>query len=168
MNSPAFWISPDGYIIPVDRNHINTVIKYSEKFGYPVNKIKSKYTKYKEPVGLEGKARHEIIIDLVQNGWIRMRRYNQYWSITVGKLNDVNKFYICQWARRIYRKGFEPDIEKDITMPIRIFIADTGETNEEYDLEDCIKGKLKISKRIRTRLKFRKSPDELPDQKINC
>ena len=60
----VFFISPLGEIIPGEINHINTVIKYSDKFGYTRDRIEEIYKYHNERVGLEGKARLEIIVDL--------------------------------------------------------------------------------------------------------
>jgi len=164
MSSPAFWIHPEGYIVSVIETHIKTIIWYPKKFGYPTDKINSQYKKYKEKVGIEGKAREQIIIELAMNGWIRLRRQNQYWSISLGKLNDRNKTYLRQWCKKITEKGLGGCKETDKQMPLEIYIAATQRTNEKYTLEDCIQGKLKASKTVKTRLKFRKSPEELPDR----
>ncbi len=164
MSTPAFWIHPDGYIVPVNVNHINTVIRHPAKFGFSRGKIEAIYRKHNEPIGSEKQAREEIIIALVKKGWIRLRRYpNLYWSITLGELNDVTKTYLRHWARRISGKGLGPDKEDDMAMPLRIHSVNTGEICDAYNLHDCIKGKLKASQRISTRLKFRHTPNDLPD-----
>ena len=161
--TPAFWISPDGYIIEVDLSHINTVIKYPAKFGYTKKKIESIYKKHKEKMGQEGQARRQIIVELARNGWIHLRKYpNHYWAVMLSELNDINKHFLRRWCKMISGKRLGCDKEDDVTMPLRIYVAKADEINEEYDIEDCIKGKLKASKTVKRKVKFLKSPQELP------
>ena len=161
--TPAFWISPEGYIVHVDINHINTVIKYPAKFGYTKKRIESIYNKHNEKVGLEGQARRQIILALTRKGWIRLRKYpNRYWSVTLCELNDINKHFLRRWCEMISGKGLGCDKEDDVTMPLRIYAVNSEEVYDEFDIDGCIKGKLKPPKTLRTRLKFLTSPEGLP------
>jgi hypothetical protein len=79
----AFWFK-NGNLLEVDENHIKEVIENPELFGITKEEIEEIYRKYNEPIGLEGKAREEIIRLTSKSGWIRIRHYrtpNDYWSI---------------------------------------------------------------------------------------
>ena len=96
----AYWISPSGDIIPVPRNHIDMVVGNPEKFRLTKEFIKDVYQKHKEPVGLEGKAREEIMADLIRDGWIRVRYLSRMDSFTVqlDKLSERKKNMLYAFA----------------------------------------------------------------------
>jgi len=78
-------ISPNGEIVSVGDTHIDAIIKNPSKFGLSASEIEKTYEKYNEPMGIEGKAREEIIINVVKRGWIRVRRYrNDGYSVNIG------------------------------------------------------------------------------------
>ena len=58
----AFFISPSGEIIYVRTTHIAQVISNPEKFGMSFEAIEKTYQQYGERIGLEGKARTDILI----------------------------------------------------------------------------------------------------------
>ncbi len=68
----AFWYK-NGKIIQVQSLHITDVCKNYEIFGLSKEYIQSKYDLYGETWGSEGKAREEIMIELMKKGWIRIR-----------------------------------------------------------------------------------------------
>lgn len=68
----AFWYK-DGQIIEVGSRHIIDVCNNAEVFGLTKEYIKSIYDLYSEEWGSEGKAREEIMIQLMEDGWIRVR-----------------------------------------------------------------------------------------------
>jgi len=117
----SYFINPQGKIISCGASsHISMIISYPEKFGLNKEYIDKIYNKYNEPIGIEGKAREEILMDLFKKGWIRIRRYvNNFWSINVIKLTKKNKDYIQEWASKILT-GFMGYIEKDRYMPVKI------------------------------------------------
>ena len=115
----VFFISPQGEIIPGEINHINTVIKYSDKFGYTRDRIEEIYQYHNERIGLEGKARLEIIVDLVRKGWIRIRRQPNRWSITVWQLTQEVKQLLCGFVCQVW-DGEYGDRRVDKYMPFQI------------------------------------------------
>jgi hypothetical protein len=115
----VFFISPQGEIIPGEINHINTVIKYSDKFGYSRDRIEKIYRYHNERVGLEGKARLKIIVDLVSKGWIRIRRQSNRWSITVWQLTQEVKQLLCGFVCQVW-DGEYGDKRVDKYMPFWI------------------------------------------------
>ena len=64
--------------------HIEYIIQNPEKFGTTKEKLKAEYKKFKEPFGFEGKARNEIMKNVMSKGWLRIRHNkgrNDHWSI---------------------------------------------------------------------------------------
>lgn len=102
--SHAYWLSPKGKLYPVDV-HINFIRDNLELFGMTEASFKAVYKKTKEPLGWEGKARAEIIINAMKKGWIRIRDYmNKGWSVEVWELDSYAKDSIFTWAAKI--KGY--------------------------------------------------------------
>lgn len=133
----SYFINPQGKIISCGvSSHISMIISHPEKFGYNKEFIDKTYSKYNEPIGIEGKAREEILMDLFRKGWMRIRRYvNKFWSINVIKLSKKNKDYIQEWASKIL-SGFMGYVEKDRYMPVKI---QTSSSIEEYTVDQLSK-----------------------------
>lgn len=121
------WISPNSEILTDNGSHIEYVISNPGKFGLSRVYIEQIYAKYGEPLKVEGKARKDLIIELVNRGWIRLRRYpNQYWSINVHQLNDEVRARLNKWAISVLSGvlGFK---EIDREMPVRITCFENNE-----------------------------------------
>lgn len=105
MKGQGYFISPKGDFINIDDTHINSIINYPEKFNLNRNYIDSVYKKYGETVGQEGEAREEIIKNIIEKGWIRVREYaNQYWSLQLYRLNKRKEELIFRLAVNIKDK----------------------------------------------------------------
>lgn len=100
INRPAYFISPVGDLIKIEGSHIGYVINNPGLFDWTIEEITRIYQKYKEPLGFEGKARHEILLRIIAQGWVRIRRYKAYWSITIHDFND-SKSHLQKWALHI-------------------------------------------------------------------
>lgn len=112
--SIGLFISPQGEVVKVEQSHINTVILYPARFGITTQEIESVYAKHKEPVGVEGSAREEILCNLVRQGWLRLRRCikpQEQWSINVNELNEMTRLFLHDWAGKILagEMGFRED-----------------------------------------------------------
>jgi hypothetical protein len=94
----AFFISPRGEIVGTPQTHIQQVITKPEKFGFNDDIIDYIYNFYSEPKGLEGKAREQILISLLNQGWIRLRRSKNFWTAQLKKLDGKSRKHISQWA----------------------------------------------------------------------
>jgi hypothetical protein len=101
----AYWIGPRGQIIDVPMRHIGNVISDPKKFGLDKPFISKIYRKYHEPMGREGKAREEIMILLMKNGWIRVRKGMNEWVVQVWNLTDARKNYIWDFIVTGMKKG---------------------------------------------------------------
>ena len=122
MIKVAQWINPYGKIIDLGpTKHIDAVISNPEKFMMSRDDIFSTYKKYGERVGQEGKAREEIIVNLLKKGFIRIRLYNNYWSINVGRWTPQVKKALSKWAEKEKdNKWAGPDMPVVIDMPNRV------------------------------------------------
>lgn len=80
--SIAFFLSPEGHLIHVQDNHVGTIIRDPPKFGLTPVEIESAYRNHGERIGVEGEARKELLLRIINHGWIRIRRYRDYWSVT--------------------------------------------------------------------------------------
>jgi hypothetical protein len=94
----AFFISPRGEFIGTPQTHIQQVIANPEKFGFNDAIIDHIYNFYKEPKGLEGKAREQILISLLNQGWIRLRRSKNFWTAQLKKLDGKSRKHLSKWA----------------------------------------------------------------------
>jgi len=99
-DAPAYWICPFGKILPVRTTHIAEVCKNPKSFGLDKKYVKSIYFKFREHWGLEGKARDELMREIIGNGWIRCRyvSYDDFFTIEAVELSDTNKGYLWAWA----------------------------------------------------------------------
>jgi len=100
LNSKAYWITPDNEILDIGLGtHIDMVIKHPEFFGLIKEEITSIYQDYNELMGVEGKARYKIIMQLLAIGFIRIRLYpNKHWSISAQNWDSRTKKILSQWA----------------------------------------------------------------------
>jgi hypothetical protein len=101
----AFWIKDKKVIDITTTTHINFIINHPDDFFLTKDYIKKLYNKYKEKLGVEGKAREEIIRKVSELGWVRVRHYKvkqeEYWSIQYDVYNERNKRTIknfVEWA----------------------------------------------------------------------
>lgn len=127
----AFFISPYGDIIEAKISHIDTVIQNPEKFGLTKEYIQQAYSKHNEKVGQEGKAREEILQKLMEEGWIRIRRYNRFWSVNVNRITKKVKDYVYDWSKKIL-KGMFGFKERDKYMPVKIVPLHGNVTDIKY------------------------------------
>ncbi|GMO37783.1 MAG: hypothetical protein Ta2B_17490 [Termitinemataceae bacterium] len=102
-NAPAWWISPQGKILPIEHGetHIRKVIDNPVVFGFTTKQIEDIYHSYGEAVGTEKKAREEIIADILSKGWIRIRKNGFCYSFQLSELSETAKDYIFDWATRM-------------------------------------------------------------------
>ena len=115
----AFFISPKGDIIYTPTKHIESVLRYPEKFGLDRDFIEYIHDFYNEKLGQEGKAREQILLSLFKKGWMRLRRYRSFWSINVKMYSNKVKDYLQKWASLLI-KGKLEFREDDPYMDIKI------------------------------------------------
>lgn len=137
----AFWISPKGEITGSMKSHIAQVIEAPEKFGITREYIQSKYKEYGEKLGLEGKAREEIMKEILERGFIRIRKYGSAgWTVNTGKMNKKLKERITKWAEKITEKGISGI--KETSTGILVKISDLFGYNKSLPINKVSAGYL--------------------------
>lgn len=156
----AFFISPTGKIIYAGARHIDMVLKQPKKFGVSKEYIQKIYEKHGEKLGIEGNAREEIMIKIVNKGWIRIRRYpNVTWSINISRMNKRVKDFLYQWANKIL-KGIQGFRERDKYMPVSV-VSLAGDFSGNYTVDDISKD-IFVTENIEFEL-IESNIEELPD-----
>ncbi len=115
----AFWILPDDQIICVPRTHIQTVIDNPHLFNLSSDYIVSKYAMENEELGVEGRAREQIILELLKDNYIRIRYYprKSSWTINVNELSMKSFRILQKWSEFIIEQGFSKYDLLNIDMP---------------------------------------------------
>lgn len=75
--SEKYWISPEREVITVDITHVQAVIDDPGRFGWVAEDVRDCYRKHDERLGLEGKARAEILVENTRRGWVRVRHHSR-------------------------------------------------------------------------------------------
>ena len=123
MVTAAFFISPEGEVITVQTSHIAEIIKDPACFGLSKDEIYAEYRQYREPLGIEGRAREKIITALIKGGWIRIRHYprdsSKTWRINIDSLTPLIQKTLAGFAGSILAGicGFkEQDLEAAVSI----------------------------------------------------
>jgi len=101
VNAPAYWIAPDGKILPVYKTHIKVIFECPEAFGYSLEELKAIYDQHEEEYGSEGDARYIIMENVVMNrGWVRIRSRpgGNYYLIELKEMRDKYRDFLWEWA----------------------------------------------------------------------
>lgn len=87
----GYWVKNNKIIEVTDTTHIDFILRHPEDFNITSDdEVEKTFKKYNEKIGVEGKAREEIIKRVATSGWIRVRHYvkgQDYWSIQFDKFN---------------------------------------------------------------------------------
>ena len=105
-NTKAHWVNPSGKVYDVKDTHIIFVSEKPRLFKTSVDKMKKLYDKYDEKFpNQEGKARVEIMTDIVKRGWIRtrFRPREGAWVAETWKWGSREKKAVRKWAQ--YESG---------------------------------------------------------------
>ncbi len=134
LRGNAYFIHPyRGQVIYVPHSHISLVISNPEKFHLNFDFIKTIYEKYGERIGLEGRARHEILLHLIDQGFIRIRKYKNHWKINVKDLHsDEAAIYLHRWGKSILAATNDSHIEVIIDQKNRKTIKTDLKTLASY------------------------------------
>jgi len=124
----AYWMKPDGEILPITQRHITDIVTKPELYGLTKAYVAKIYKKHKEPVASEGKAREDIMITLIANGWIRARyvRGNASWTFQVtgpDSFPGVRK--LCSY---LIKQG-AGNYDQAVILDLAAFRLDNGDTN---------------------------------------
>jgi len=120
----AFFISPEGEFINVSNTyHIQVITDNPAMFGLSLEHIRDTYSKHREKMNVEGKARAEIIKGVIEKGWIHIRKeVKSCWIINVWKLNETTRDKLALWAQSVL-KGTMGVKELNCHAPVTIRTA---------------------------------------------
>jgi len=140
----AYWIDKKGNFVESRDNHIIMIISHPERFGFTKKKVEDTYNKYGEVIGSEGKARRELIDDVISRGFIRIRLYpRSHWSITIGKFDSRTRSLVTEFANKIVNKKIDPGLGgKDVYMPVKLVAVKSRQENKKYTIKDIADGVL--------------------------
>ncbi|MEO0281630.1 MAG: hypothetical protein ABIN05_04715 [candidate division WOR-3 bacterium] len=101
----AFFITPENYLVPVHRNHIDVICDHPEIFGFTIDHVKDVFHKYDEPLKSEFQARKELLKEIFEKGFIRLRfktKEDSYWEIELFITDcEKQKEQIVAWATKM-------------------------------------------------------------------
>lgn len=138
----GLWLTPAGEYIKVQTNHVADIINNPSKFGVTSEFIKDLYDRHGEPLGVEGNAREELIKLVLQRGWVRIRNYRNYWSVTVDRLSKKVTGNIRNWVDSFIKDGIMAkyeDIKVYEVIPDRMQTFDAINIVTKYALEESVK-----------------------------
>ena len=101
-STKAHWVNPSGKVYDVKDTHIIFVSEKPSLFKTSVDKMKKLYDKYDEKFpNQEGKARIEIMTDIVKRGWIRtrFRPREGAWVAETWKWGTREKKALINWVK---------------------------------------------------------------------
>jgi hypothetical protein len=123
----AFWISPSGAVTPAEGgHHIFSVVASPEKFGYTKEELLSRYEKHGEPFGKEGKAREEIMVELMKRNWIRLRYIPRadVWTAQLSRYTDRQKGFLFDWTQNMMEGKYGDKVGMHTELKV---ISDRGD-----------------------------------------
>lgn len=77
--SKDFWVKDDLWV-PVEKDHLSPILDNPQQFGLTRERIESVYGTHNQEIGAEGPARDTIVKEATENGWLRVRRFNNIGS----------------------------------------------------------------------------------------
>jgi CRISPR/Cas system CMR-associated protein Cmr5 small subunit len=117
----AFFITPENFLVPVKRNHIDVICDHPEIFGFTIDHVKDIFHKYDEPLKSELQARKELLKEIFEKGFIRLRfktKEDSYWEIELLSLDcEKQKEQISAWAKKMIS---DKSFGADENMPVRV------------------------------------------------
>ena len=129
----GYWLHPAGEIEVVRTTHIASMIEHPTRFGLTYDEVISAYEAYAEKLGIEGKARHELILKVLALGYIRVRNYgNRGYSITTHRWDRPEKKLVRDWLEALKNQRLLPHRLVDVYAEVRIQCIDESlviETN---------------------------------------
>lgn len=142
MAIESYWVKGNKIIDVGGSNHIQKIIQSPELFGLTKEEVEATYKKHKERLYSEGNAREELIKKAASNGWIRVRKYNNYWSIQFDSYKKRKKTIqnLIYWLYVVKK-----EIGKYTTL---ILVGYEDNYREETDASTILKESKNIQKEI--------------------
>ncbi|MCK9224614.1 MAG: hypothetical protein M0R46_09560 [Candidatus Muirbacterium halophilum] len=131
--SEGFFINPNGLIFCNNgRKHIDFIFNHYEIFNLTKKYLQNIYLEYKEPMGFEGKARVEIIRNLIYLNWVHIRFHHKSgkwvfncFSFNKADGNIINFIKIfLKYGYACYNDVFEINIIFDNNVEVKRFYLD--------------------------------------------
>jgi hypothetical protein len=92
--------------------------------------VNAVYKAHGENVYREGKAREEILRNVLQRGWIRLRRHREHWSVQSDQLDESVRERVRTWAAQVLR-GIGGYVEGDKYVEVVMEGLRDGHRNRE-------------------------------------
>lgn len=107
----GFFISPQGELIQVATTHIAAVIADPARFGLTAKEILEAHQRWREQLGLEGKARIELLKRVLREGrWIRVReQLRGGWHLQLAEPTAADWARLREFAR-VALNGLHPSM----------------------------------------------------------
>ena len=123
LTGAAFWLLPDGTVRRVATSHVAELLRDPPAFGWTRAELEAAYARHGEPLGLEGRARDELIRATVARGYVRLREHlgrdGCRWSLTVGTLDAPIRALLRAWLGTLH-----PEWKR--TMPVALVEVASG------------------------------------------
>jgi len=92
MTIIKFWYVPQWGFLWVPDNHIAVVLRNPAMFGFTFEELRDRFRAHGEKIGLEGRARREILVELMGRGYHRLRKeYNGNYTMNASLWCDPVK-----------------------------------------------------------------------------
>ena len=149
FDKPGYWVTPDGRTIRVTPDHLGFVQSHPEMFGYTRQEFDCIYSYHRDVLRNAGKVREAVIRDIVLNGFIRIRRYPDRWSINVPQLTPEIRESVTRFAVSMLQDGFDGTIETDSETAVMILCVKTGMILTDLTIRSVATGSLLIPEPVR-------------------
>ena len=153
----GLWLTPSGEYITVKTNHVADIISNPSKFGVTSSFIQELFDRHGERMGVEGNAREELIKLILQRGWVRIRNYRNYWSVTVDRLSSKVSDNIRNWVDSFIKEGIMGNYES-----IKVYEVQHDRMNDFEAINIVKKFALEEGATVITETTF----DQLPDMEL--
>ena len=131
----AFFVSPSGMIIPVER-HIDEIIKSPRRFGYSKRFVEQVYNFFHEKIGTESDAREFLVMELLRKGWVRIRiDKNHVINIQIGKTNQRTYRHILGFLECLKRMI---GVRKFKNYGVRIYVSGDNPFYEGFSTKETM------------------------------
>ncbi len=105
--SQGYWIKALEVIDVTTGSHVRAIINDPEHFGMTKEMVSSAYHRHGEKLGIEGKAREELVMNAMANGFIRIRHYPKPVDCWAVQFNDFqgSKATVLSFLKTLLEKG---------------------------------------------------------------
>lgn len=129
----AYWIAPDGCVVDVAIRHIITVCNAPERFGMTHEQINEAFVRHGEPLGHEGRARQEIMAELIINhGWIRVRYLPRHdrWTIELNRFDNQARAVV----RHFFKSNYAADTSRALMSCSDVVVHEISGTEQSVTI----------------------------------